>query len=98
MWMAVIWVSMYGQRTDYVGASLLAKAVCQSPLCWVYRRLREQARSHRDWGVSNDGNSVSIKFSGLGWLAWTPTQRWDSASLVPLWLSRSSHHWHWAWN
>ncbi|MNP39765.1 hypothetical protein D3C76_1333530 [compost metagenome] len=47
MWMAVIALSMYGQRTDYVGASLLAKAVCQSPLSWVYRRLREQARSHR---------------------------------------------------
>jgi len=33
--------------TSLVGASLLAKALCQSMNVWLTLRFREQARSHR---------------------------------------------------
>ncbi|WP_238537242.1 hypothetical protein, partial [Pseudomonas sp. R62] len=37
-----------------VGASLLAKAVCHSMWMYLIWRLREQARSHRDFGCAED--------------------------------------------
>ncbi|VVP17644.1 hypothetical protein PS865_03696 [Pseudomonas fluorescens] len=37
-----------------VGASLLAKAVCHSMRMYLIWRLREQARSHGDFGCAED--------------------------------------------
>nr|TSB51719.1 hypothetical protein FEE99_12850 [Pseudomonas sp. ef1] len=37
-----------------VGASLLAKAVCHPTRIYLIWRLREQSRSHRDFGCAED--------------------------------------------
>ena len=49
-----------------VGASLLAKAVCQSHRCWMCHRLREQARSHKKPGAILQAQALPPSRSGNG--------------------------------